>query len=76
MGGPGSGRHNDVKKRRVESCLALDVNELRRDGVLSPGAFGTLSWGSDNGTAASLAFRAEADALLLVYLAEHAPRAK
>jgi hypothetical protein len=70
MGGPGSGRHNGMKKRRVESCLALHVNNLRRAGALLPGASGTLSWESDNG-AVSLAFRAEADALALAYTADH-----
>jgi hypothetical protein len=70
MGGPGSGRHDGVKKRRVESCLALDANELRREGALTQGACGTLSLGTDHG-ALSLAFRAEADALVLLYRAEH-----
>jgi hypothetical protein len=70
MGGPGSGRYNGAKKRRVESCLALDVNELRREGALTPGASGTLSWERDDG-APSLAFRAEVDALVVAYLAEH-----
>jgi hypothetical protein len=70
MGGPGSGRHNGVKKRRVESCLALDVDELRHAGVLALGVSGTLSWDSDHG-ALSLAFRAEAEAIVLVYRTEH-----
>lgn len=65
-----SGRHNGVKKRRVESCLALDVNELRRVGALTQGTCGTFSWDCDHG-ALSLAFRAEADALVLVYRTEH-----
>jgi hypothetical protein len=56
-----------VKKRRVESCLALDVNELRRKGALSPGGSGTLSWDSDVGTTASMAVRAEANAIILSY---------
>jgi hypothetical protein len=73
MGGPGSGRHNGVKKRRVESCLALDVSELRREGVLSPGESGALSWGRGNAAEASLAFRAQADALILSYIENGAP---
>jgi hypothetical protein len=72
MGGPGSGRHNGAKKRRVESCLALDVNELRREGALTPGACGTFEWQGDN-VASSLAFRTEGDALVLVYLADPIP---
>ena len=70
MGGPGSGRHNGMKKVRVESCLALDVNALRRAGALVPGAYGALSWGCNDNTLASLAFRAEANALILSYF-EH-----
>jgi hypothetical protein len=44
-----------------------DVNELRRAGALVPGAAGTLSWQCDSATGESLAFRAEADALILSY---------
>jgi hypothetical protein len=65
MGGRGSGRHNGAKKRRVEACVALDVNELRRTGALVPGVCGTLSWQEEN--SALLAFRAKADALVLAY---------
>lgn len=67
MGGPGSGRHDGVKKRRVEFCLALDVNELRRAGALVPSACGTLSWHCDSAAGELVAFRAEADALILSY---------
>jgi hypothetical protein len=70
MGGPGSGRHNGVKRPRVESCLALNVNELCRADALVPGASGTLAWGCNDDTLASVAFRAEADALILSYF-EH-----
>jgi hypothetical protein len=63
----GLGLHKGAKKRRVESCLALDVNELRRAGALVPGACGTLSWGCNDNALASLAFRADADALILSY---------
>jgi hypothetical protein len=65
MGGPGSGRHNGTKKRRVESCLTLNVNELLREGALVPGTCGTLSWQCDSAAGESLAFRAEADTLII-----------
>ncbi len=65
MGGPGSGRHHGAKKRRVESCLALDVNELRRQGALAPGVSGTLTWERDSGAAGSVAFRAVSAGLVL-----------
>ena len=65
MGGCGSGRHKGAKKRRVESCLALDANELRRQGVLVAGAFGTLTWARDGEADVSVAFRADAAGLIL-----------
>jgi hypothetical protein len=76
MGGCGSGRHQGVKKRRVESCLALSVSELWRKGALAPGASGTLTWERDGDAQASIAFRADAEALILCYHVEHpaAPR--
>lgn len=67
MGGCGSGRHHGVRKRRVESCLALDVNELRRNGALMPGASGTLIWERDGNSAASANFRTETAELILCY---------
>src|SRR6516165_1082124 len=67
MGGPGSGRHIGVRKRRVESCLALDVSELRRMGALASGAAGTLTWDRDGGAVASVGFRIDTTGLLLTY---------
>lgn len=67
MGGCGSGRHRGARKRRVESCIALDVNELRRKGALTPGAYGTLTWERDRGAVASADFRAHAAGLILCY---------
>jgi hypothetical protein len=65
---PGSGRHKGLKKRRVESCLALDVNDLRRAGALVPGSCGTLSWQRDSASGELLLFRAGTDALIVSYL--------
>jgi hypothetical protein len=54
LGGLGSGRWRGHKrKRQVESCLALDIRDLKRLGILSsPSAVvGQLSWkASPNGT--------------------------
>jgi ABC-type multidrug transport system fused ATPase/permease subunit len=69
MGGCGSGRHHGVRKRRVESCVALDVNELRRKGVLTPGASGTLTWERDCSAAGSVGIRADTAELILCYRA-------
>ena len=63
----GSGRHHGARKRRVESCLALDVNELCRKGALTPGASGTLTWERDRDAVASADFRADTAGLILCY---------
>jgi hypothetical protein len=67
MGGCGSGRHRGAKKRRVESCVALDVNELRRKGALAQGVSGTLTWERDGNAAGSADFRAGTAELILCY---------
>jgi hypothetical protein len=67
MGGCGSGRHQGVSKRRVESCLALHVKELRRTGALTPGASGTLTWERDRDAVASADFRADNASFILRY---------
>src|SRR5713101_4430867 len=67
MGGCGSGRHSGARKRRVESCLALDVNELRRNGALVPGAQGTLTWDCDGDAVASVSFGVDNAVLTLCY---------
>jgi hypothetical protein len=72
MGGCGSGRHRGARKRRVESCLALDVNELRRKVALTPGASGTLTWEREGDAQASVAFRVGEGALTLCYRDQHA----
>jgi len=64
-GSYGSGRHHGAKKRRIESCLALNVNELGRQGVLTPGVSGTLAWETERGAASSVAFRADSAGLVL-----------
>lgn len=63
MGGCGSGRHNGAKKRQVESCLALDVNELCRLAALTDGAAGTLTWECDGTPVAPAVFHAESAAV-------------
>ncbi len=49
MGGCGSGRHHGARKRRVESCLSVDVRQLARAGALAPDATGTLTWERNRG---------------------------
>jgi hypothetical protein len=67
MGGCGSGRHRGARKRRIESCLALDVNQLRRKGALTPGASGTLTWEREGDVQTSVDFRADSACIVLSY---------
>ena len=76
MGGCGSGRHNGAKKRRVESCLALDVNELRRLGELSEGAAGTLTWEGDGTAVAWVVFHADSAAVTFSYAVDPAEESR
>jgi hypothetical protein len=66
MAGCGAERHHGARKRRVESCIALNMNELPK-GALAPGASGTLTWELDGDIHASLEFRADAAGLVLAY---------
>lgn len=66
-GVPGGRDPRTTRAARVESCLALDVNELRRKGALVPGASGTLTWARDCDTVASADFRANTAGLILCY---------
>src|SRR5689334_14006538 len=63
VGGPGSGRWRlHVKRTAVEECLALDVRNLVRSGLLNRGlSGGSLRWtaGPAGPPIASLNFRSE-----------------
>jgi hypothetical protein len=72
MGGCGSGRHRGAKKRCVETCISLNVNELRRSGALTPGATGTFIWERNGDAAPCVAFRAHKAALILSYFDQRA----
>jgi hypothetical protein len=50
-----------------QSCLALDVNALRRKGALAPGAFGTLTWEREGDVQTSVDFRADSAGIVLSY---------
>ncbi|MGH6673882.1 MAG: hypothetical protein ACRECV_18185 [Xanthobacteraceae bacterium] len=56
-----------MRKRRVESCLSLDVRELRRKGALAPAATGTLTWDRDGDAVAPVGFRIDTAGLVLAY---------
>ena len=63
IGGFGSGQRFGYAKRRVvEDCLALDVNRLAREGVLTAGAIGSMTWGDT-----AVRTKATSEALTLTY---------
>jgi hypothetical protein len=66
MGGLGSGRWKDRRRKTVESCLTLDVNRLSELGGLRPGWSGTGQW-TEADEVASISLRAEAERLHLSY---------
>ena len=67
MGGIGSGRPVDLGRDTVESCRAIDVNRLHREGCLSPGWWSGWHWTRDGEKVASINLRAEEDRLHLSY---------
>jgi hypothetical protein len=72
MGGYGSTRWGaHLKKTAVENCLTLDVNRLRRDGCLTSGNTGTITWSSAHSgeKRASIGFTAFPNHILLFYSA-------
>ena len=66
MGGPGSGRWKDRRRKTVESCWMLDVNQLSKMGCLRPGWSSTCKWSNGN-DGASINLYAEAGRLHLSY---------
>ena len=67
MGGFGSGRSAGLGRDTVESCRAIDVNGLHREGCLRPGWCGGWQWTRDGEKVASINLRAEEDRLRLSY---------
>ncbi len=69
MGGIGSGRPAGLGRDKVESCRAIDVNRLHREGCLRPGWWGGWQWNRDGEKVASINLCAEEDLLHLAYRA-------
>jgi hypothetical protein len=65
MGGYGSGRPG--WRPKAEQFRSLDVNRLRKAGVLKSGYFGGWQWTVDGEKVASISMRAEAERLVLIY---------
>ena len=67
MGGFGSGRPRSARLGTVESCLAIDVNQLHRMGYLRPGRQTSLKWTCDGQEIGSIRLVVEGDRLTLSY---------
>lgn len=67
MGGIGSGRPSGLGRDTVETCRAIDVNRLHREGCLRPGWSGGWQWSLDGEKVASINLRAEDERLHLSY---------
>src|SRR5688572_11877138 len=65
MGGYNSGRIG--RKRKIEHYKALDVRYLQRERLLAPRSFSQLSWSRDGEQIGSIAIRAEAGKIRLIY---------
>ena len=67
MGGIGSGRPSGLGRDTVETCRAIDVNRLNREGCLRPGWAGGWQWSRDGEKVASINLQADEGRLHLSY---------
>lgn len=70
MGGFGSGSWQSGRPT-TSDCRALDIRELRRQGMLTPGRAAGWQWIRDGETVASIGIRAGAHRLTLTYTRQH-----
>lgn len=67
MGGLGSGRSSGGGKLTAEACRSIDVNRLRREGVLSAGWSGGWEWKRNGERISSISMRGGEDRIVLLY---------
>lgn len=67
MGGLGSGRTSGGGKVTAEACRSIDVNRLRREGVLSAGWSGSWEWKWHGERISSVSMRGGEDRITLSY---------
>lgn len=65
MGGIGSGRREYGRKGTVDECLAIDLNWMRRKGLLHSGVAGKLTWTRGGQPTGDIRYTTESDRLLL-----------
>ncbi|MBK7463339.1 MAG: hypothetical protein IPJ50_11980 [Betaproteobacteria bacterium] len=68
MGGYGSGRQST--KRTTSSFLRLDIQTLKRDGMLTPGRTSRVYWLRRGSEIASIKVRAEGSRVVIAYRSE------
>jgi len=67
MGGQGSGRYYRSSKYTTDELKCLDVNWLKRQGMLSPGRWSTVSWSRNGEQTGQISVRAEENNISLEY---------
>lgn len=67
MGGLGSGRSGGGGKVTAEACRWIDVNRLRKEGVLSVGWSGSWDWKRNGERVSSISMRGGEDLIVLFY---------
>lgn len=67
MGGLGSGRSSGGGRVTAEACRSIDVNRLRREGVLSAGWSGGWEWKRNGERVSSISMRGGQDRIVLSY---------
>ena len=69
MGGRGSGRTSGYGflVDKCEDYLSIDIAWLKRQGSLTPGNSGNITWSRDGKTTGSICYRVEVGGLRLIY---------
>ena len=66
MGGPGSGnRWHYGAKSTTDDCRSIDARRWAREGVLTPGYWGSWQWTRNGEVVATIQMRTERDRVVL-----------
>lgn len=68
MGGPGSGSwYRWDKKTYAEEMKRIDIRYLRKQGMLTPGNIGSLSWTTNGEPSGDIRYQMHSDRIVLIY---------
>ncbi len=67
MGGSGSGRYYRSSKYTTDELKYLDLNWMKRQGMLSPGRWSTVSWSRNGEQTGQIGVHARENSIVLVY---------